>query len=170
MNEAEFEAASRAILNGVTSLTLATVDETGRPWTAPVYFVAIEWSLYFLSSPKSRHCLNLSSTPSVAASLHPEVPDWREIRGLQMEGVAGQVVEELEHARALSAYLARFPFAAGLIQPKPGVSETFSTAVLYQFTAERVLYLDNRLGPGLRHEVWIEDQNIAKGPIPFKNP
>ena len=168
MNEDEFEAARIAILNEVSSFTLATVDTQGHPWASPVYFVALDGSLYFMSSPKSRHCVNLESTASISASLHPEASDWRDIRGLQMEGSAGKVIEEQERERALSAYLSRFPFAQALIQPKSGSSVSFSSAQLYRFTPERVLYLDNRLGPGLRYEVWIKDQQIVKGPSPFK--
>ena len=81
------------------SLTLAT-DGAGGPWAAGSYFASDGLTLYFLSDPASRHCQDIAVDGRVAAAIHEDYKDWREIRGVQLEGTAGPVVGAADLARA----------------------------------------------------------------------
>ncbi|TBR26906.1 MAG: hypothetical protein EPO10_20850, partial [Reyranella sp.] len=88
MTSEEFEAATGALLREVAPMTLATCADN-VPWASDVYFASSGFDLVFFSSLDSRHCRNLVINPVCAASVHAPVATWRDIRGLQMEGVAG---------------------------------------------------------------------------------
>ena len=51
-------------------LTLATVDEAGRPWSTPVWFASDGRTRFvWASKPGARHSRNIVSCPSVAIML-----------------------------------------------------------------------------------------------------
>ena len=56
----------RRVLDDNVYMTLATADDTGRPWVSPVYYVADAWrDLYWISSPEVTHSRNLARRPEV---------------------------------------------------------------------------------------------------------
>jgi pyridoxine/pyridoxamine 5'-phosphate oxidase len=62
----EFAAMARAIIDANNYLTLATADESGRPWATPVYFTPHRYTdFYWVSSPEARHSRNLAQRPDV---------------------------------------------------------------------------------------------------------
>jgi uncharacterized protein YhbP (UPF0306 family) len=67
------------------TMSLATVHE-GVPHSATVYYVNIGFKLYFLSSPTSRHGIDLSMLSKVAATINEDYAYWRSIKGIQLEG------------------------------------------------------------------------------------
>ena len=48
-------------------------------------------NLYFLSSPNSRHSVNLARQPLVAATIQADNQAWQTIQGVQIEGTAQMV-------------------------------------------------------------------------------
>ena len=87
--------AIHSFLAAQSTLALATVNADGTPTTAPLFYVSDEeLNLYWLSSPRSRHSVNLSERPNVAATIYPTVWEWQEIRGLQIEGQASAIENE----------------------------------------------------------------------------
>ena len=65
-SHAELEAMAKRILDDNRYMTIATADETGRPWATPVYFTPDEYKrLYWVSSPDARHSRNLQRRPEV---------------------------------------------------------------------------------------------------------
>lgn len=57
----ELEEMARRIIDSNLYMTLATSDETGRPWVSPVYFATYEFTEFiWVSSPEARHSRNLS--------------------------------------------------------------------------------------------------------------
>src|SRR5712692_5248599 len=83
-------------------LTLATAGPEGL-WAAAVFYVNDGFTLYFLSAPNSRHSLNLASQSTVAATIQEDYKDWREIKGIQLEGRASRLDGE-EQAAARTHY------------------------------------------------------------------
>src|ERR671930_2620721 len=82
-------------------MTLATVGPEG-PWAAAVFYVHRGLTLYFLSSPGSRHGRNLSADPRAAATIQEDYRDWPDIKGIQLEGRAVAVdAEDVANVRAL---------------------------------------------------------------------
>jgi uncharacterized protein YhbP (UPF0306 family) len=137
-------------------MTLATCAE-GTPWATDVYFAPSGYDLIFLSAPDSRHCRNLAARPACAATVHPLTLDWREIRGLQMEGVARPVTNVSAKARALAAYYRKFPFVRDLLsRPSEAARKLGKTSALV-FRPSRISYLDNSAGFGARYAVLLKD-------------
>ncbi|QGM46783.1 pyridoxamine 5'-phosphate oxidase family protein [Methylocystis heyeri] len=152
----EFDQALGDILEQVPVVTLATCAD-GVPWATDVYFATQGRRLVFLSSPTSRHCRNLAAQPTCAATIHPVVASWRDIRGVQMEGRAEPLSELLDKASAMAAYVTKFPFVADLLTHPGEVARKAARVTPHVFIPTRIRYLDNRLGFGTRFVVRLED-------------
>ncbi|HEV8652789.1 MAG TPA: pyridoxamine 5'-phosphate oxidase family protein [Actinomycetes bacterium] len=60
-------AIARGIIDANLYMTLATVDEAGRPWVAPVFYAAKgSTQFYWISSPEVTHSRNLARRPHVS--------------------------------------------------------------------------------------------------------
>lgn len=156
MTSEEFEAATGSLFREVAPMTLATCAGN-VPWASDVYFALSGLDLIFFSSPCSRHCRNLVANPVCAVSVRAPVATWRDIRGLQMEGVAGRADTVSEKAAAIAAYVAKFPFARDLLADPAGMVRSAFRAQAHIFRPTRIRYLDNRRGIGVRYSVGIVD-------------
>ncbi len=149
----------RAYLQSHNALTLATVSGE-QPWAAAVFFVHDDdLNLYFLSDPASRHCQHLEANPRVSATINEDYGDWRQIKGVQLEGTARRVKSPVETAKVLSLYLAKFPFVKDFI-PSPlrilsriVVSGKPFPVAIYRVSPEHLYYLDNAKGFSHREEI-----------------
>lgn len=148
--------AALALIQTESTLTLATADETG-PWSAPVYFVALDGRFYFFSSPQSRHIRQAAASGRAAASLFHQADSWQAIRGIQMTGTLERVGSVAVSLKAIAIYLQRFPFTREFFpdDSDPDLDAFFSRfkARLYAFTPTAVYYIDNRLGFGTRQQM-----------------
>jgi hypothetical protein len=160
----EFEAAAFSLLGRAAAMTLATCSD-GLPWAADVYFAPVGYAMYFFSSPRSRHCRNLEVNPACAATVHPEASSWKDIRGLQMEGLARRTTA-LETAAALPAYLGKFPFAAELLKDPPATAGKLANVRMHVFRPSAVRWLDNSSGFGTRFLLRLEDGRPVGEPLP----
>jgi uncharacterized protein YhbP (UPF0306 family) len=158
----KFEASVRMLLNSVPAMTLATCAN-GTAWATDVYFAAYGYELVFFSSPASRHCKNLNANPACAATVHPEAASWRDIRGLQMDGLAEPVETVEAKARALTAYFTKFPFARDLMSNPGNLGSKFGDVSAHVFRPSRIRYLDNTLGFGTRLAIRLEN-GMPAGP------
>ena len=156
MTPEAFEAAVRALFAEVAAMTLATCDGN-RPWASDVYFVADGWKLLFFSSPASRHCRNLAANPACAATIHPVVASWRDIRGLQLEGRVEPVEGIKALARAAAVYCAKFPFAKALLQAPGETAAKMARVRPHVFIPQAVRLTDNRQGFGTRFLLSLRD-------------
>ena len=154
MTSEEFEAATGELFREVAPMTLATCAGN-VPWASDVYFARSGLALIFFSSPGSRHCRNLVANPLCAVSVHAPATSWRDIRGVQMEGVAGQADTVGEKASAFAAYVGKFPFARDLLASPAAAFRTAFHAQAHVFRPARIRYLDNRRGIGVRFSVGI---------------
>ncbi len=129
MTSEEFEAATGALLRDVAPMTLATCADN-VPWASDVYFASSGFDLVFFSSLDSRHCCNLVANPVCAASVHAPVATWRDIRGLQMEGVAGLTHTIGEKASALATVMSPSQtfLQSGFVVPSPHEAGSGSTS------------------------------------------
>lgn len=131
-------------------LTLATRGPRDLPMSAALFFAYTpDLRLFFLSSPKSQHSLNLERDPRASVCFFPSSSDdWRQIRGVQMVG-NGRIATGKEAAEGWAVYLRRFGFVVTL------ASEVKKTR-LYCFTPEWVRLIDNRRGLGHKEEWFLE--------------
>lgn len=133
------------VLDGTSTLALATTEPDGSPRATPVYFAPMpDFTLIFLSDPASPHAQNLAHRPKVGAAVYPEVADWREIRGVQVKGTAAMLSEPAVTA-ALAVYRRRFPF----LEQVPEAVERMAVFALRPTWARLI---DNRRGWGFSEE------------------
>jgi len=148
--------AALALIQAESTLTLATAGESG-PWSAPVYFVCINGSFYFFSSPQSRHIRQALGSGKAAASLFHPADSWQAIRGIQMPGTVERVQSMALSIKVIGMYLKRFTFAMEFFpdNPTPDLEAFFSRfkARLYAFAPTAVYYIDNRSGLGTRQQI-----------------
>ena len=132
------------------SMTVATTSTRGSPRAADVYFVSDEnLNLYFYSDPGSRHGRNIPRDPRVAVTIRSESMDWREVKGVQIEGAAARVDDPGEREKAWRLMCDKFPFY-----------ESFTDVVahleMYRITPQWIRWIDNSQGFGYREELTLE--------------
>jgi len=118
---------ARALIEHENTLVLATSADDGIPIATPLfYYPDAEGSLYWLSSPDSRHSRNLNVRDRVAVAIFVPATDWTEIRGVQMEGTAGAVEDPILRASVLVKYRQR-------LRLPPALDEAIAKSTLYVF-------------------------------------
>lgn len=139
-------------------MTLAT-SANDLPWAATVFYASDDLRLYFFSAPESRHCENLASNPRVAVTIQEDYKDWRQIKGIQLEGRVVLVDGVIEKAKAMAIYARKYPDVIKLFSdPASGIfHKAFLKVKFYCVVPERILYIDNAQGFGKRQELVIEE-------------
>jgi len=133
--------------------TLASCGDQG-PWAAAVFYANRGSTLYFLSAPKSRHCLNLAHNPQVAVTIQEDYSDWLEIKGIQFEGVALEI-SGAEEALARRLYGQKFPVVGLLAQAPAAIVKALAKVRWYRIDPTRLYFVDNSLGLGSREEIGL---------------
>ena len=103
-----------------------------------------------VSSPRSRHCMNLASNAHVCATVQKDYDDWTRIRGVQLEGRAEEVPAS-ERERVRRRYARRFPMIGG--GAPAAIAEALARVRWYSVVPERCWFVDNSRGFGHRDEV-----------------
>ena len=138
---------AREFLSHCHVMTLATQGDAG-PWAAAVFYAMQADDLIFLSSPKTRHCIDLARDARCAATIQSQPEDWRSIQGVQIEGR----VDELHGAAldpARDAYAERFPFVRPAGAPAAIVA-ALARVRWYRLRIARLWFIDNARGFGDR--------------------
>lgn len=145
---AEPRAQALAYLQEQHVMTLATQGPAGV-WAAAVFYAADGFSLYFLSAQSTRHAQNIAENPRCAAAIQENYAGWREIKGIQLEGVVRRLSGEEERA-AIALYTRRFPFLSDAPQ---AIRDAFAKVSWYELKPDRLYYLDNSKGFGHRDTI-----------------
>jgi hypothetical protein len=143
-------------LKSHNTMTLATCAGD-VPWAATVFFASDDLRLYFFSAPESRHCQNLTVNQRVAVAIQEDYKDWREIKGIQLEGNVALVDGVVEKAKAMAIYAIKYPDVIKLFtNPDSGVFyKAFLKVKFYCVTPDKVFFIDNAQGFGKRQELAI---------------
>ncbi|TAH53397.1 MAG: DUF120 domain-containing protein [Chloroflexota bacterium] len=142
---------AQAYLRAHNVMTLATHGPEGV-WAAAVFYVHENFDLYFLSSPSTRHSLNLAANPRVAVTIQADYDDWRAIKGIQLEGNVTRL-EGLEQARAILLYGKKFSIVGNIARAPAEIARAFSRVAWYRVTPTRVYFVDNSQAFGHRDEI-----------------
>ncbi len=142
---------SLAYLRGHNVMTLATAGEDG-PWAAAVFYVNEGFTLNFLSAPTTRHAANIAANPQVAATVQEDYHDWREIKGVQLDGAA-VMLSRTESAAASARFAAKFPLLENLAAAPAEVARAYGRMAWYALTPTRVYFIDNSVAFGHREQV-----------------
>lgn len=140
-----------AFLGAHHVMTLATTGPAG-PWAAAVFYASDGLALYFVSAPTSRHSLDIEAGGTAAATIHAECRDWREIRGIQLEGAASRL-DGAARAEAALCYGRKFPLVANLASAPVEIAIALARVEWYQVTPRRIRLIDNTRGFGHREEL-----------------
>ena len=116
---------------------------------------ATVFGFIFFSAPDSRHCQNLAANPRVAVTIQEDYHDWRQIKGIQLEGQVVAVDSVAEKAKAMAVYAGKYPEVIRLFtNPASGIFyKAFLKVKFYCVIPERVYYIDNEQGFGQRQEL-----------------
>jgi uncharacterized protein YhbP (UPF0306 family) len=156
------------------TMTLATANN-GIPWATSLFYVSDGLTLYFLSDPATKHSMNITANPLVAATINEDYRDWKLIKGIQMDGKVELVLEENEIARIVVEYAKKYPFVTKYLKTiitsfpkavrlidkilaKLPFTPNFSTPIsakFYKLTPQRIYFIDNEGGFGKRKELAI---------------
>jgi len=126
------------------------------PSAAAIFYVNDGFTLYFLSSPTSRHCCNLVYNQRVAVTIQEDYSDWLEIKGVQLEGYATEISGvEVDKARRL--YAEKFPITGLLAQAPASIVTALAKVSWYRITPQRICFIDNTFGLGHRDEIVLNE-------------
>lgn len=124
-----------------TTLSLATCHD-GRPWSTDLFYASDDdCRLYFISSVTTRHSKHIAANPRVSVSISRQCADWKDIRGLQLDGVAS-VVSETDRDAVVEIYLAKFPALKKLHQASE-IFRIFRESSFYRVSPEWIRLIDN---------------------------
>ncbi|MBA3902274.1 MAG: pyridoxamine 5'-phosphate oxidase [Rhodocyclaceae bacterium] len=138
-------------LRGHHVMTLATHGSEG-PWAAAVFYVNDGFTLFCLSAPSSRHCMNLAHSPRISATIQEDYADWPQIKGVQLEGIASEISGE-EEARARRLYGEKYPVVGKLAQAPAAIVKAMAKVRWYKIVPDRFFFIDNSAGFGHRDEI-----------------
>ncbi|MCL6639730.1 MAG: pyridoxamine 5'-phosphate oxidase family protein [Firmicutes bacterium] len=134
-------------------MTLATTGEDG-PWASAVFYVNTGFNLYFFTEGNTRHGRNLAANPLVAAAIHEDYHDWREIKGIQLQGEAVPV-GPVEKARIITLFTIKFA-SLSVFMANPKTAAIVARAQIYKLVPREIWYLDNQKGFSARQKITID--------------
>jgi nitroimidazol reductase NimA-like FMN-containing flavoprotein (pyridoxamine 5'-phosphate oxidase superfamily) len=90
----------KEILKQIRYATLSTVDETGAPWAAPVWYVCDDnFDIYWWSPTEAQHSKNINSNPNIYVTIFDSTLPEGEGVGLYLRAQASEISDgELDAA------------------------------------------------------------------------
>ena len=144
MQQQNLEEIARTIIDSILYMVLGTADESGHPWTSPVYFASKSYQeFYWMSSPDVTHSRNILVRPEISIVIFDSGVPVGQGQAVYMSAVAEELVgAELD--RGLQIYNGRFqnPAEHGVRVIAP---ENVRAPALY------------RLYRAVAHEHWVLD-------------
>lgn len=128
---------------------------TPEPWAAAVFYVNDGFTLYFLSSPRSRHATRFGADARVAGTIQEDYADWRGIKGIQLEGTVREV-EGVRVATARALYAAKFPIVADGAPGARAIAEALARIRWYELRPSALYFIDNARGFGHRDAIALD--------------
>ena len=129
-------------------MTLATVGDDGV-WASAVYynsdFKRNQLNFQFLSAKTTRHAQNIAKNSRISATIQENVRIWRDIRGIQMEGLCRELLKT-ERDLAIKGYIQRFPE----VEDEPDLAKALTRVSWYELVPDKLLYIDNSVRLGHR--------------------
>jgi uncharacterized pyridoxamine 5'-phosphate oxidase family protein len=106
----ELAALARTIIDANRYMTLATVDQDGRPRVSPVYFTPVDYTdFYWVSSPDAVHSRNLAVRPEVSMVVFDSQAPIGKAEAVYLTARAEQVPDRDVIERCAEVFPIRFP-------------------------------------------------------------
>ncbi|MGD0584743.1 MAG: pyridoxamine 5'-phosphate oxidase family protein [Oryzomonas sp.] len=125
-------------------------------WASAVFYANAGYTLYFLSSPDSRHCLNIAKNPLVALTIQEDYTDWLEIKGIQIEGVVSEISGS-EETEARRLYGEKFPVVGKLALAPAAIVKALAKVSWFKIVPHRLYFIDNSVRLGHREEINLKE-------------
>jgi len=139
------------------AMSLATVGSDGLPHAAALFYINRGVTIYFVSSPLSRHGVNLAQNAHASATINEDYADWHLIKGIQMEGMVKAVGGIWENGRLALSFVKKFPDVADFFSTPQRLGEKIFSKVegvrFYELIPSRIYFIDNARGFGHRDEL-----------------
>ena len=159
MEQAELRTIILNYLEGHHTLSLATAGDDGLPHAATLFYVNRGLEIFFVSSPSSRHGLNLKHNSQVSVTIDEDYDRWRLIKGIQMEGLVKTVGGIWENGRLALSFVKKFPDVADFFSAPQKLGEKIFSKVegvgFYELNPSRIYFIDNERGFGHREELLL---------------
>ena len=132
-------------------------------WSASVFYVSDQkLNIYFISFDESKHIQGILKNKRVSATINQDVSDWMQIKGLQLQGVAYKVPEQLRKD-ILNAYRKKFDSINRLLElpetdDEKKIAKQFNSISLFCFEPDWIRLLDNSLSFGSKEEIELKNQ------------
>lgn len=136
----------RAFLDAHHVMSLATWQPQGVH-VVSLFYARDEFSLLWVSDPKTRHSLAIENNGRVGATIAPDYRSFEEVYGVQISGTARRITGAAERRRARSLLEARYPFLTRL-SGNPALSRAYDAAELYRLLPHEIAIIDNARGFG----------------------
>jgi nitroimidazol reductase NimA-like FMN-containing flavoprotein (pyridoxamine 5'-phosphate oxidase superfamily) len=95
MTDDDLAGQARQIIDANRYLTLATADESGRPWASPVWFAHDAYAEYlWVSRPEARHSRNVAGRPEIGFVVFDSTVPANQGRAVYVEATAGMVPDD----------------------------------------------------------------------------
>lgn len=160
MDETALRTVILKYLGSHNTLALATLHENA-PHCAAVFYVNIGFKLYFVSSPTSRHGIDLSHLAHVSATINEDYALWRSIKGIQLEGTVRKMGGIWTNGRLAIAFTKKFPDVTDFFSSPRQLGKEIVAKVqgveFYELSPSRLKYIDNELGFGHREELLLDE-------------
>jgi hypothetical protein len=105
--ERDWAEVARAIIDDGDYMTLATADDSGRPWASPVWYAAVGYAEFiWLSRPDATHSRNLAVRRELGIVIFDSSATIGLGQGAYIDAV-GEQVPEAELKRCVDAYSRR---------------------------------------------------------------
>ena len=159
-----------ALLDYLATHNVMTIASSNGniPWAAAVFYASADFVLYFLSNPASRHGTNIAENAQVSAAIHEDYRDWRQIRGIQLEGRAERLTSIKQQAVFWKTYEKKFPFVKQFFR-EGRLRDMLSTKVtgirLYRIVPSQVYFIDNSKGFGHRELLDLAASEKKERPV-----
>jgi uncharacterized protein YhbP (UPF0306 family) len=135
----EIETAIRNYLPQIVHMSLATCIND-RPWVCEVHFVYDnELNLYFRSTTKRRHSLEIAQNPRVAGNIVTQHHRGQKVRGVYFEGTAQLLRDPDDKHVAYRQYCERFGTGPEILQE----AKTSSGHKFYQISVSDYYVFDS---------------------------
>ena len=129
------------------------------PHAATLFYVNRGFEIFFVSSPASRHGLNVTQNSQVSVTIDEDYDRWRLIKGIQMEGRVTAVGGIWENGRLALSFVKKFPDVADFFSSPQRLGEKIFSKVegvkFYELSPTRIYFIDNEHGFGHREELLL---------------
>jgi len=160
MDEATLRAEILAFLDAHTVMSLATAGQDGGH-AASLMYARDGFTLYWVSDPESRHSRELEAQPRCAATVAPDYDDFKQIRGLQIQGRARRLKGPAARAKGMARLAARYPFLKQFLTGRADLVRQMRKAAVYRLDPERIALIDNSKGFGHRDILELDHDDFG---------